>query len=72
MQKKKCILFTNCKVRGCSENKGVDFCFECTDFPCNNTGFDDHLQKRWLEINRKMKENGVTAYYNEIKDLTRY
>jgi hypothetical protein len=71
-RKEKCVIFKTCKVRGCSEKKGVDFCFECSDFPCNDTGFDEHLQKRWLTINRKMKENGVESYYEEIKDMPRY
>ena len=71
-RKEKCVIFKNCKVRECSENKAVDFCFECSDFPCENTGFDEHLHKRWNDINIKMKVGGVEAYYNEIKDKPRY
>lgn len=71
-RKEKCILFKSCNVRGCSEEKAVDFCFECPDFPCDNTGFDSHLRSRWQEINLKMKNNGVETYYNEIKDKPRY
>jgi len=71
-RKEKCAIFKNCKVKKCSENKAVDFCFECPDFPCENTGFDENLQKRWKEINIKMKEDGVESYYNEIKDKPRY
>lgn len=68
----KCVLFKNCKVRECSEIKNVDFCFQCTDFPCNNTGFDEHLYKRSVLINEEMKKKGVEAYYNKIKDISRY
>jgi hypothetical protein len=68
----KCKLFKACKVRLCSERKGVDFCFQCAEFPCNNTGFDDHLNKRSLNINLRMKEIGVENYYKEIKDKPRY
>ena len=25
-----------CKVYECTEKKGIEFCFECTDFPCDN------------------------------------
>jgi len=71
-RKEKCILFKDCKVRECSENKNVDFCFECEDFPCDNTGFDEHLYKRFRAINERMKEIGVEAYYLEIKDKPRY
>jgi len=68
----KCKLFKNCKVRSCSETKGVDFCFQCPDFPCDNTGFDKHLQERSVRINRRMAEIGVEKYFEEIKDKPRY
>ena len=71
-RKEKCKLFKDCNVRLCSEEKNVDFCFECSLFPCSNTGFDDHLYKRSVKINQKMKEIGVENYYNEIKDQPRY
>ncbi len=67
-----CKLFKNCKVRLCSENKDVDFCFQCAEFPCNNTGFDEHLNERSVKINQRMKEIGVDNYYEEIKDKPRY
>jgi hypothetical protein len=68
----RCKLFKNCKVRSCSEQKGVDFCFQCPDFPCGNTGFDEHLNERSVKINRRMEEIGVGEYYREIKDKPRY
>jgi len=71
-RKEKCVIFKSCKVRECSENKAIDFCFECSNFPCEDTGFDEHLHKRWKEINIKMKADGVEAYYNEVKDKPRY
>jgi hypothetical protein len=71
-RKERCVLFKSCKVRGCSEEQKVDFCFQCIDFPCNNTGLDEHLHKRSVSINQRMKEVGVEAYYNEIKDKPRY
>lgn len=71
-RKENCKLFKNCKVRSCSEEKGVDFCFECSEFPCKYTGFDEHLRKRSVTINNKMKEIGVEKYFNTIKDKPRY
>jgi len=71
-RKEKCKMFKNCKVRDCHEQKGIDFCFECAYFPCDNTGFDQHLHKRSVDINLRMKEIGVEKYYNEIKDKSRY
>ena len=71
-RKEKCKLFKDCKVKDCHEKKGVDFCFMCSDFPCDDTGFDQHLHKRSVDINRRMKEIGVVKYYEEIKDKPRY
>lgn len=67
-----CKLFKNCKVRLCSEEKQVDFCFQCAKFPCGNTGFDEHLNKRHVAINQLMLEIGVEKYYDEIKNKPRY
>jgi len=71
-RKEMCKLFKDCKVRGCAEEKKVDFCFECTDFPCSNTGFDKHLEQRSVNINLRIREIGVEKYYQEIKDTPRY
>jgi len=71
-RKEKCKIFKDCKVRDCYETKGIDFCFQCSDFPCDNTGFDNHLHKRSVDINMRIKEIGVEEYYNEIKAKPRY
>ena len=71
-RKQECHLFKDCKVRLCYKDKGVDYCFECKDFPCDSTGFDDNLEQRWLKINERIRENGLENYYNEIKDKPRY
>lgn len=71
-RKEKCKIFKDCKVRDCYETKGIDFCCQCSDFPCENTGFDNHLHKRSVDINLRIKEIGVEEYYNEIKDKPRY
>lgn len=71
-RKEKCKIFKNCKVRDCHEQKKVDYCFQCSDFPCDKTGFDQHLHQRSVDINKRMKEIGVEKYYEEIKDKPRY
>ncbi|KKB50742.1 hypothetical protein HMPREF1212_01466 [Parabacteroides sp. HGS0025] len=67
-----CALFKSCHVRDCFREKGVDFCFQCTSFPCEQTGFDEHLQKRFISINEKIRKIGIENYYEEIKDVPRY
>ena len=71
-RKQECQLFIDCKVKNCYKDKKVDYCYQCEDFPCENTGFDDNLKQRWLKINHKIKEIGLENYYNEIKDIPRY
>jgi hypothetical protein len=67
-----CKIFNSCKVRDCAIENQVKFCFQCKSFPCENTGFDEHLRQRWININLKMKEIGVEAYYETIKNVPRY
>lgn len=71
-RKQECQLFKDCKVKQCCKTKEVDYCYECTDFPCSNTGFDENLYQRWLTIHHKIREVGLEDYYNEIKDKPRY
>ena len=67
-----CKLFKGCKVKECARDKAVEFCFQCPEFPCDHTGFDENLQERWIDINRRMKKIGVERYFAEIKDKSRY
>ena len=64
--------YPNCGVAPCSRQKGVDFCFQCGEFPCNRSNFDPDLHKRWIEMNGRMKEVGVEVYFSETKDQPRY
>ena len=34
-RKENCKLFENCGVRSCHQQKDVDFCFQCDEFPCD-------------------------------------
>jgi len=65
-------LYPDCGVVTCYQEKCVDFCFQCDEFPCQETNFDPHLERRWLQMQNRMKEIGVEAYYEETKDQARY
>ena len=71
-RKEECKFFKNCNVRSCTENKDVEFCYECSEFPCDHTGFDENLYKRYVSINKRIKEIGPHKYYQEIKYVPRY
>lgn len=64
--------YPNCGVITCYQKKGVDFCFQCDEFPCEKTNFDSDLKYRWIQMNNWMKEMGVESYFQEIADLPRY
>lgn len=64
--------YPNCGVAPCYDGKGVDFCFQCDEFPCDKTNFDPDLKRRWIQMNGRMKEIGVEAYWEETKDSPRY
>jgi hypothetical protein len=56
----------------CHKKKGVDFCFQCKEFPCNKTNFSEPSRKRWIQRMKKMKKVGVETYCEETKMLPRY
>ncbi len=62
----------HCGIARCHKEKNVDFCFQCTEYPCDPEGMDSDLHRRWLEMNNRMKEVGVEAYYEETEDKPRY
>jgi len=64
--------YPRCGVFHCSKLKGVDFCFQCVEFPCEKSNFDPDLKRRWIEMNSRMKEIGIEAYFEETRDEPRY
>lgn len=65
-------LFSACQVKDCIAEHGVDFCFQCDRFPCEDHGFPEGLKQLWERNNRMMRELGLEGYYQEIKDKPRY
>lgn len=61
-----------CGIIQCFRAKGVDFCFECGEFPCDPAGIDDDLKRRWLAAGERMREIGLEAWYEEMKKRPRY
>jgi hypothetical protein len=61
-----------CGIIKCYREKGVDFCFECGEFPCDPEGLDDDLKRRWIETGTRIREMGLEAWYEEMKKRPRY
>jgi hypothetical protein len=60
-----------CFAKTCNRQRGVDFCFECSEYPCDKQ-FEGKTRQRWLERNNRMKETGAENYYMEQSKLPRY
>jgi hypothetical protein len=59
-------------VRICHQEKQVDFCYECKDFPCDHTNFDDRLYTNFVKLNEKIKKTGIEAFYEKSRTSPRY
>lgn len=64
--------YPGCTISPCAKEKGVDFCFECSDFPCDRADFEPLLRSKWLKANERMKEIGAEAFFDEMKDRPHY
>ncbi|MCD4741432.1 MAG: DUF3795 domain-containing protein [Desulfobacteraceae bacterium] len=67
-----CRMFKECGVRTCHQEKQIDFCYLCDEFPCEKTNFDADLYKRWIMINEKIKGTGIEEFYEKTKIRPRY
>jgi hypothetical protein len=61
-----------CAARTCASEKGVDFCFECGEYPCNRNNYPPRLEVRWRTCNDRMREIGAEAFYDEQLGTPRY
>lgn len=60
-----------CAAGQCTREIGVEFCFQCEEFPCSKQ-IDPHTQERWQKYNQRMKEIGVEEFCHEQSRLPRY
>jgi hypothetical protein len=67
-----CRLFKDCGVRACHQEKQVDFCYQCDEFPCDNTNFDERLYRVWKILNESIKKNGIESFYQKSQERPRY
>lgn len=67
-----CRLFKDCGVRACHQEKQVDYCYQCGEFPCDHTNFDEPLYQAWVKINEIIRKSGLEKYYQLTLDRPRY
>jgi hypothetical protein len=67
-----CRMFKDCGVRPCRQEKQVDYCYQCGEFTCNRTNFDENLHKAWIRINEIIRNEGIEKYYEKTLRRPRY
>ena len=61
-----------CAARSCFKQQGVDFCFQCGDYPCGRNDYPESFESQWRTVNDRMREVGVEEYYRESLQSPRY
>jgi hypothetical protein len=61
-----------CAARTCHREQGVDYCFQCGEYPCGRNGYPENLVARWRGNNDRMREAGVEQFYRESLERPRY
>jgi len=61
-----------CAARDCYREKGVDFCFQCDEYPCERNQYPQIMVERWRAVNDRMREVGPEQYYRESLEKPRY
>ncbi len=66
------VCFESCVALSCCREKGVDFCFQCDQFPCDRNHYPESLDRRWRVWGARMREVGVDRFYEESLAKPRY
>ncbi|MDF2543870.1 MAG: hypothetical protein K0S47_3588 [Herbinix sp.] len=66
-----------CVVPSCVKEHGIDFCAECSDFPCQKgkdffITINNTIRRDWELGSNRIKEIGIERYFNEKKDVSHY
>lgn len=63
-----------CFILQCVTEHGVDFCGECSEFPCTKTRglFEEEVYKQWLSGNQQIKEYGIEAFWKNNSERPHY
>lgn len=61
-----------CAARECFREKGVDFCFQCDEYPCGRNQYPETMDERWRAINERIRAVGPEQYYRESLERPRY
>jgi hypothetical protein len=60
----------DCPVRDCTIQKGIDFCYQCEDFPCHRLKTEPLLERKkaMIEVNNRIKALGIEEYFRQLRE----
>ena len=64
-----------CFILECTEEHGIEYCGECSEFPCNKINMDlfrPTTFQRWLSGNKRIQEVGAEQFFHEKKGESHY
>lgn len=63
----------DCPVRDCCLEKGIDFCYQCEEFPCKKLREEPlaERKKALIEANRQIRAIGIEAWMLQLKQRYR-
>ena len=65
-----------CFIPECTRERGIDFCGECNEFPCQRIDesglYGDEAKKVFYEGSNAIKEAGAERYFEMNKDISHY
>lgn len=61
-----------CKIKDCVKDKGLDYCFECSDYPCEliknlERSYNKRYQASLMENSEVVKNQGLKIFMEEQK-----
>lgn len=59
----------DCPVHDCTIQKGIDFCYQCEDFPCQRLKTEPLLERKKaiIETNNQIKALGIEKHLQQLK-----
>ncbi len=60
----------DCPTRDCILEKRIDFCYQCTEFPCRKLQEEPLLdrKKKTIEVNYRIRKIGLEKHLQELKE----
>lgn len=63
-----------CFILECTKEHDIDYCGECTEFPCDKTQkiFEEEVYLQWLKGNGEIKDFGIECFWKKNCEKSHY